>query len=87
MGIRELRGRLIGFMAGGIAVADADDFSGTGEFKSDFVVSKGDDAAFFVQDFDCHDGYVFTIGVDCLTIGRELDGSRRAGGFLFRLRN
>lgn len=70
-----------------IAVANADDSSGASEFKSDFVVGSGDEAIFVIKDFDRDDSDVFTIGIDCLTIGCEPDGGRRASGFLLRFRN
>lgn len=44
-------GLFIAFEAVGVAVADADEFGGSGDGEGDFVVGDGDDAAFFVEGF------------------------------------
>src|SRR5437588_979901 len=54
----------IWFMATGIAVADADDFSGTVHGKTNEVAGGRDEAALAVGDRNGDDAEVFAIGVD-----------------------
>ena len=66
-----------------IAVADADDFSGAGEFKADEVVRRGNRPALRVGDLHGDDGGILAVRFDRRAMRQKLNHGELAGGFNF----